>query len=215
MSKYRGKKNHRGEIHSKIFVWSHTKKAEIEYFQDFKQYLKTHRLMPERHVVWTPQELLNYVIGWKKQKKIDDKDQVWCIFDIDNFATKKEDREELIVLIKKAHSNGIKIAFINECFELWILLHFDSVNSSIKRGKNIEEKIQKKFKSAKLGNFEKNQKVFLSLINLQEAAIANAKKLVPDYNKIDWEYYLSSKGNPSTSIHFLIEEINKLIIPKN
>ena len=89
------------------------------------------------------------------------------------------------------------------------------MNSSIKRGKDTEEKIQKKFKSEKLGNFEKNQNVFLPLINLQEAAIANAKKLVPDYNKIDWEYCLSSKGNPSTSIHFLIEEINKLAMQEN
>ncbi len=94
-------------------------------------------------------------------------------------------------------------------------MHFSPLNSSIKRGKELKEKIQKKFKSANLGKFEKNQKVFLPLINLQEKAIFNARKLVPDYNKIDWEYYLSSKGNPSTSIHFLIEEIYKLAIPNN
>jgi hypothetical protein len=91
MSKYRGKKNHRGEIHSKIFVWSHAEKAEIEYFQEFKQYLNTHRLMPKKHVVWTPQELLNHVIKWKKKNIAEkDSDQVWCIFDIDSFAAKKK-----------------------------------------------------------------------------------------------------------------------------
>ncbi len=215
MSKYRGKKHHR-EAHPKIFVWSHTEKAEIEYFQEFKNYLGTHRLMPDKFIVRTPQKLLNCVISWKKEKNIaKDGDQVWCIFDVDDFAAAKKDREELIFLIKKAHLNGIKIAFINECFELWIFMHFSPLNSSIKRGKELKEKIQKKFKSANLGKFEKNQKVFLPLINLQEKAIFNARKLVPDYNKIDWEYYLSSKGNPSTSIHFLIEEIYKLAIPNN
>jgi hypothetical protein len=213
MSKYRGKKNHRGEIHSKIFVWSHTEKAEIEYFQEFKQYLNTHRLMPRKHVVWTPQELLDHVIKWKKKNIAEkDSDQVWCIFDVDSFAAKKEDRDELLSLIAKAHLNKIKIAYINECFELWILLHFDTVTSSIKRGRELEGKIQKKFKSAKLGNFEKNQKIFTHLITLQKQAISNAKKLVPDYNKINWERCLGSKGNPSTSIHFLIEEINNLMI---
>ncbi len=212
MSKYRGKKSHRGENHSKIFVWSHTKKAEIEYFHDFKQYLNTHRLMPRKHDVWTPQELLDHVIKWKKKEANKDRDQVWCIFDVDSFTKNKTDKEKLITLIDKAHANGIKIAYVNECFELWILLHFDAVISSIRRGKELEEKIKKKFKLAKLGSFEKNQKVFSLLVKFQERAISNAKKLVPDYDKINWEYCLSSKGNPSTSIHFLIEEINNLIL---
>ena len=116
----------------------------------------------------------------------------------------------MLALITKAHLNKIKIAYTNECFELWTLLHFDAVTSSIKRGRELEEKIKKKFKSAKLGNFEKNQKVFSPLINLQKQAIFNASKLVPDYSKINWENCLSNEGNPSTSIHFLIEEINKL-----
>ena len=215
MSRYRGKKNHRGEIHSKIFVWSHTEKSEIEYFQEFEKYLKTHRLMPRKHVTWTPQELLKHVIRWKNKDITEkDGDQIWCIFDIDSFAAKKEDRDELLTLIEKAHLNKIKIAYINECFELWILLHFDAVTSSIKRGRELEEKIQKKFKSAKLGKFEKNQKVFAPLITLQKQAISNAKKLVPDYSKINWGRCLSHKGNPSTSIHFLIEEINNLVAPK-
>lgn len=210
MSKYRGKKHHR-ENHPKIFVWSHTERAEIEYFQEFKHHLQTLRLMPKKHVVWRPQELIKYVIEWKKQNVSQkDSDQVWCIFDVDSFFTEPKDKTELLNCIKLAHQNGVRIAYVNECFEVWILLHFEKITSSLKRGKGMEEKIQKKFKSLKLGEFKKNQKVFKTLLSFQPQAVSNAKSLVPEYEKINWEVSLGKKGNPSTSIHFLIEEINKL-----
>ncbi len=79
----------------------------------------------------------------------------------------------------------------------------------------MEDKIQKKFKSLKLGDFKKNQKVFKPLLPFQSQAISNAKSLVPDYDKINWEVRLSKKGNPSTSVHFLIEEIYKLAASNN
>lgn len=215
MSKYRGKKHHR-EAHPKIFVWSHTERAEIEYFQEFKDHLQTARLMPKKYVTWRPQELIEYVIKWKKENIVQkDGDQVWCIFDVDSFFSDPKDKIELLDCIKLAHQNGVKIAYVNECFEVWILLHFEKITSSIKRGKAMEEKIKNKFKSLKLGDFKKNQKVFKSLLPFQSQAISNAKSLVPDYDKINWEAQLGKKGNPSTSIHFLIEEINKLATPNN
>lgn len=66
MTKYRGKNQHR-KVHPKIFIWSHTEKAEIEYFQDFKNYLKTPLLMPKKEICWTPQELLKKIVKWKKK----------------------------------------------------------------------------------------------------------------------------------------------------
>jgi hypothetical protein len=206
MTKYRGKKQHR-QVHPKIYVWSHTEKAEIEYFQEFKQYLESDLLMPQKKLCWTPQELLAEIIEWKIENICDeDGDQVWCIFDIDDFY--KKDEKGLIESVKKATKNNVKIAYINECFELWILLHFQNTTTPIKRGKNIETKIQKEFKKNKLGVFKKNQKVFNLLLPFQPVALKNAKYSVKNYEKIKWEDKMSTKGNPSTSIHFLIEEIN-------
>lgn len=209
MAKYRGKTKHR-EAHPKIFVWSHTMRAEIEYFQEFKNYLKTPLLMPDKKLYWTPQELLEKVVEWKKVKVCeDDGDQVWCIFDVDDFY--KNDSQKLLAAIKNAVDNNIKIAYVNECFELWILLHFEKPNCQICRGDDIEKKIIEAFKKNKLGKFQKNQEIFQILLPFQDQAIKNAKGIVPDYEKINWQNNLSAKGNPSTSIHFLVEEINRLI----
>ncbi len=207
MPKYRGNYQHR-PVHPKIYVWAHTGKAEIDYFQEFKQYLRSDLLMPKKKLCGTPQELMMKIIKWKHENICDeDGDQVWCIFDIDEFY--KIDKKGLIASVKEAIKNNIKIAYINECFELWILLHFKQVTTAIKRGKGVENSIQKEYKKNKLGTFKKNNKVFNVLLPFQGAALANAKYVVKNYEKIDLEEKMSTKGNPSTSIHFLVEEINK------
>lgn len=208
MEKYRGKKQYR-KAHPKIFVWSHTRKAEIEYFQDFKNHLRSPLLMPKKEICWTPQELLVKVIQWKNKNICEkDNDQVWCIFDVDDFY--KNSKGKLIKAVENAKKNNIKIAYANECFELWILLHFLKPTSAISRGKNIEKKIQKEFKKHRLVEFKKNQKVFDILLQFQSVAVKNAKNILPEYNGINWNEKLSERGNPSTSFHFLVDEINRL-----
>lgn len=209
MVQYRGKTKHR-ETHPKIYVWSHTRRAEIEYFQEFKNYLKTPLLMPKKEICGTPQELLEKIVEWKKIEVCeDDGDQVWCIFDVDDFY--KNDSKRFLVAIKNAIGSNIRIAYVNECFELWILFHFEKPNCQICKGNDIEKKIIEAFKKNKLGKFQKNQEIFQILLPFQERAIKNAKGIVPDYGRINWQNNLSAKGNPSTSIHFLVEEINRLI----
>jgi hypothetical protein len=209
MARYRGKNQYR-KVHPKIFVWSHTQKAEIEYFQDFKNYLRSPLLMPKKDICWTPQELLVKVTRWKnKNINEKDRDQVWCIFDVDDFY--KNSKKDLLKAVGDALKNDIKIAYMNECFELWILLHFIKPAAAISRGKNIEKKIQNEFKKHKLGKFKKNQKVFDILLQFQIIAVRNAKSILHKYNDINWNEKLSEEGNPSTSVHFLVDEINEII----
>lgn len=206
MTNYR-RINHR-PAHPKIFVFSHTERAEIEYFQDFKQDLQTPLLVPRKILCREPDELLTKVIDWKTTKdnyNEEDGDAVWCIFDVDDFYTKNP--ELLIKSVVRAEKSGIKIAYANECFELWILLHFDAPTSSIRRGFDLTKKIQSYFKKYKLGEFKKNQHVFQKLKPFQTDAIANSKKIFYPYSKQSWHKKLENSGNPSTNIHLLVEEI--------
>lgn len=199
-------------IVSKIYVWSHTEKAEIEYFQSLKNDLRNRLLEPKKKKdCLSPQELIKDVVLWKNRElNSKDKDQVWCVFDVDDFF--KDDRNGLTRAIKNADKNGIKIAYINECFEHWILMHFEIPDQNVSRGKEVENKIQKLFKENNLGSYQKNDNVFTKLEPFQQTALANAKKLlkVDKYESIDWSKVLSEGGRPSTSIHFLIEEIYRL-----
>jgi hypothetical protein len=155
--------------------------------------------------------LLSDIVKWKNFKKIsdDDGDQVWCVFDVDDFY--QNNSKELLAAVKNARNNNVKIACSNECFELWFLLHFEKPNYPTSRGKYIEKKISAAFENAGFGKFKKNQNVFQTLCVRQSQAIINARKLLPQkYSKIDWQKFLQKGSDPVTSVHFLVEEINRL-----
>lgn len=211
MKKYRNLSQHR-KAHPKVFVWIHTAKAELEYFQDFKDHLKTMQLLPKKAICWSPCELIAQVVTWKKRDNIgkqefseEDGDQIWCVFDVDDFY--KDEANKMLAAIQTAHKNKIKIAYSNECFELWILLHFTKPTAAIARGSIMENKIARYFKKHKLHGFTKNQKIFLTLLEFQPCGIKHANELIGNYAEIKWDHVLSRDGNPSTSIHFLIQEI--------
>lgn len=210
MSRYRGNAQHR-IAHPKIYVWSHTKRAEIEYFQAFKNHLRSVQLQPIKELLFTPQQLIEHVISWKDGSVNEaDNDQVWCIFDVDDFH--KHNPNEFMKSLDSAHKNGIKIAYINECFELWILLHFVLQTSPPGKRKEYSQKIDKYFKANGLGPFKKNDCCFNVLNPYLETAIENAGKLAPfnTYEEIKWKNVVSSEGNPSTNIHLLVKEILKI-----
>ncbi len=55
-------------------------------------------------------------------------DQVWCVFDRDEFPNDNFDNA-----IARARSNGFHIAYSNPCFELWYLLHFQNLDAALDR----------------------------------------------------------------------------------
>jgi hypothetical protein len=59
--------------------------------------------------------------------KIDDGAQVWCVFDRDKEPDDGKDTA-FNDSIYTANSKGIKTAWSNDDFELWILLHFEDVD---------------------------------------------------------------------------------------
>ena len=59
--------------------------------------------------------------------KIDDGAQVWCVFDRDKEPNDGKDTA-FNDSINTANSKGIKTAWSNDDFELWVLLHFEDID---------------------------------------------------------------------------------------
>ena len=122
--------------------------------------------------------------------------QVWCVFDRDSFK-----KEHVNTAIQMAESSGFKVAFSNEAFELWYVLHYEYLNSGISR-KRYEEKITK-YIGAK---YKKNDpRMYDILLSRQNKAISRAKKLLKIHSTKN-----PADMNPSTTVHLLVEELNKL-----
>ena len=124
-------------------------------------------------------------------------EQVWCVFDLDSFP--KQHFDEAIQLAKK---ESIKVAYSNEAFELWYILHFDYLQSQISRSqyiKILEERLGKKYRKNDLAIYD-------DILHLQETAILNAKRLLEEHHS---SYINHSEKKPSTTVYELVLELNK------
>jgi hypothetical protein len=124
--------------------------------------------------------------------------QVWCVFDRDSFPLKN-----YLAAFELAQANAIKLAWTNEAFELWYLLHFDYIDSAISRKDYAGKLLQKGLK------YKKADRGFYGLIrDRQDVAIKNAKKLERYWNEAGRKF--PERENPSTNVHKLVEFLNEL-----
>ena len=132
-----------------------------------------------------------------KNKDGDDYDQFWCVFDRDSWPLENFNNP-----ISSATSQGFGVAYSNEAFELWYILHFEYLNTGIPR-KDYIHKL-----SLLLGKkYQKNSKtIYDELLDKQPTAIRNAEKLLTQYAPPD-----PANDNPSTTVHLLVQELNRFI----
>ena len=128
----------------------------------------------------------------------DDKDfdQVWCVFDRDSESWTSE---EFNNAIQYAHKLQFKVAYSNQAFELWYVLHFCYLNTSINRSQ-----YQKKLHEYLDEEYTKNSDLYEQLESYQEKAIENAEKLLRNYSKKN-----PANEDPSTTVHLLVKELRK------
>jgi len=127
----------------------------------------------------------------------DEYDQVWCVFDRDSNPL-----QNFKSAFQLAEKHGIRIAYSNEAFELWYLLHFHYRDTAMSR-RDYATRL-----SELLGSkYEKNRRDLYELLrSQQEVAIRNAKRLLAQYNPLE-----PATANPSTSVHLLVEQLNRFV----
>lgn len=125
-----------------------------------------------------------------------DYSQVWCVFDRDSFSAQHFNRA---FQIAEKYKN-IHMAYSNEAFELWYLLHFNYYNTGIPRKRYFEllnELLGKKYK-------KNSPEIYDLICDKENVAIKNAKRLLKSYTEDNPE-----KNNPSTTVFKLVEALNK------
>lgn len=66
--------------------------------------------------VGSPSQLVSYAVKlWQGDR--DGFDQVWCVFDVDEFG------QDVATAVMRAEQAGVSVAVSNPCFEFWLLLH--------------------------------------------------------------------------------------------
>ena len=140
------------------------------------------------------------IIKNEEKRKGHSFDQYWVVFDKDDFPN--NDFNEAIRL---AESNGFQVAYSNQAFEYWFLLHFNMYHGYIHRN-DYEQMLsqQMKVKYSKKDNF--TTKIYGMLLPYQSEAISRAKKILREFSNTP-----PSQAVSSTTVFKLVEELNKFI----
>ena len=124
-------------------------------------------------------------------------DEAWVVFDRDSFEPEKFDNA-----IQSALSSKIQVAWSNEAFELWYLLHFEDRCTGMCRNEykvrlthHLCETYQKK---------DPNMYKKLAAKGNEAQAIKRAKRRQAEHFGIP-----PSKSNPCTKVNELVERLNE------
>jgi RloB-like protein len=181
------------EVRQRFLIVCEGEKTEPNYFRSFR----VPKDVAEVDIHGLGENPSRLVKSAKELKDQDDYDQVWCVFDRDSWTP-----EDFNNAIKNAHEQEFKVAYSNEAFELWYILHFEFLNTGIPR----RDYVQKL--SLILGRkYQKNSEtIYDELFEKQSIAIKNATNLLKQYNP-----HTPARDNPATTVHLLVQELNKFI----
>jgi hypothetical protein len=137
-------------------------------------------------------------------KKDDSFDQIWCVFDKDNCSKEQFNQAERL-----AKQKNIKIAYSNEAFEIWFILHFQYLDIATSRSEYLKILTTQMKKYGLLNEKEKYAKnredMYEKLKPYQTTAITNAAKLIHDRDEAKKHPF---DANPSTTVQELVQELN-------
>jgi hypothetical protein len=180
------------DVKSRFLIVCEGEKTEPNYFKSFrvpKKVVDVHGLGKNPSKLVESAKELNDQDG--------DYDQVWLVFDRDSWTP-----QDFNSAISSARSAGFEVAYSNEAFELWYILHFEYLNTPTSRqdyGAKLTKLLGQKY--------EKNsENMYSQLLNKQHCAIENAKRLLEQYSRHNPE-----KDNPATTVHLLVQGLNKSI----
>jgi len=144
-------------------------------------------------------------------EKEDDYDQVWCVFDRDDFPASDFDNA-----IFSSKEKGFGVAYSNQAFEYWLILHFEDHQGGAMHRDQYAKKLNNYLKDFRL-NYDKESKTITDEIfdvlqsklpekdkTRQEIAIERSEKIYHTY-----DHSSPADEESSTTVFRLVREIEK------
>ena len=154
--------------------------------------------------------IVNEVAAIKRKKETElgfKFDHVWVIFDKDSFLG---DHFDNAIYSCAGRKKLYGVAWSNECFELWYLLHFKDQRTGLGR-QTIYRALEK---GLGIGGYEKLKGEAGRTVHermathaSQATAIARAKKLYTEWNDPKAQRTPPSQQNPCTTVYQLVEKL--------
>lgn len=187
------------EVKQSFLIVCEGEKTEPDYFKAFRMTAATVKSVGE---AMNTMSLVNKAINIREAEKGKKRfyDQCWVVFDKDDYPD-----NDFNQAIQYAGKNGFHVAYSNQAFEYWFLLHFHLYTGAIHRNqyKDMLEKLIG-IPYSKVDGY--GATMYNLLLVRQERAIRNAEIVFAEI----------AHGNPaeeesSTTVHKLVIELNKYL----
>ena len=104
-----------------------------------------------------------------------------------------------------ARQNGFEVAYSNQAFEFWFLLHFNLYQGALHRSK-YEKMLSTLLGFAYTKKSGVSSKMFNALFPKQKKAIKHAKTIMKQFGGNN-----PAQQESSTTVYLLVEELNKFL----
>lgn len=189
-----------------ILIVCEGENTEPSYFSQFRLSTATIKPIGEGYNTIS---LVNRASELAKEK---DYEQVWCVFDKDDF-----DNNDFNNAIVTAEVQNFGVAYSNQAFEYWIILHFEDHQGGGMHRKDYDKKINNLLKPFKLvydgeGSKIITEEIFEVLDGIDEKTNRERKVLAIQRAKRNYEQF--EHANPateesSTTVFRLVETLLK------
>lgn len=191
-----------------ILIVCEGKKTEPSYFSQFKLATATIKPIGEGNNTLS---LVNSAIVLSQKGNYE---QIWCVFDKDDFSNNNFNNAILI-----AESNNFGVAYSNQAFEYWLILHFDDHQGGSMDRKDYNSKINKLLKPFNLnydGDKSKiiTEEIFELLDGYDENIGKERKILAIERAKRNYDQFDNnnpSNAESSTTVFRIVEELLKYL----
>jgi hypothetical protein len=182
--------------------------TEPQYFKGFP--LSTAEVLTYGRGGESKMQLVEHAISNKPKYQ---SHEIWVVFDRDVNYGQEGQKADFNEAVTRANEAGIHVAYSNDCFELWLILHYQDVRSQLHRSQLyaiLEKHLGVKDYAKEGKRLEFCRRLYRQLQNdpdsSQMAAIKRAKALLAEC-----EDALPADRNPCTLVFRLVEEMNRYL----
>lgn len=161
--------------------------TEVDYFESMKESLGESATVAARveGAGVAPVQVVRAAVNHRNRRP-GAYDEVWCVFDVDDF--------DILPALAEARRQNVNLAISNPCFEVWLLLHHADCTSHCSGYADVVRRLKKHVPS-----YEKSRLSYSAFAHGVSDAINRAKRLGSAAD--GWRH------NPSTSVWRLVERI--------
>jgi hypothetical protein len=155
-----------------------------------------------KHIGTNPKKVLEALDKHKQEHPKERFEKEWIVIDKDSWS-----KDEFNGTIKMAREKNICVAFSNEAYELWLLLHFEQLSRFTSR-EDLNSKLDHHFREKFKTPYSKaTSEVYKWTKEHQVTAIKHAKSLVQQHEQNHGKL-TPYEHNPLTMIHQLVICLN-------